>query len=101
MSWITIVAELLCGAAVVAGAIVPLVCIPMAAILLVALLYVPLQFGFSYIKLKSVTPDGIKFGPPGYEVIVLYLSSLWCLAVLGAGSFSIDSWLLNKLRLQK
>src|SRR5262245_42161851 len=57
MSWLTIVAELVCGGAVLLGLFIPLVCIPMAIILIVALLYVHLPFGFSSIKLQAVTPE--------------------------------------------
>ena len=100
MSWVTIVSELACGAAVLLGLFVPLILIPMAIILIVALLYVHLPFGFSSIKLQAVTADGIKFGPPGYEVIMLYLNLLWCLAVLGPGPLSLDTWLSKRLRTQ-
>ena len=101
MSWVTIAAELACGAAVLLGLFIPLVCIPMAIILIVALLYVHLPFGFSSIKLQAVTPEGIKFGPPGYEVILLYLNALWCLAVFGAGPLSLGALLSKKHRTKK
>ena len=98
MSWLTIATELAGGIAILTGLMVPVICIPLAAIMLVALFFVHLPFGFSSIKLQAVTPQGIKFGPPGYEVILLYLSCLWSLAVLGAGPLSLDSWLSKKLR---
>ena len=100
MSWVTIAAELLCGFAVLVGAFVPLMCIPMAVILVTAMLYVHLPFGFSSVKLQAVTSEGIKFGPPGYEVILLYLVCLSALVILGAGPLSVDGWLKNKLNLK-
>lgn len=100
MSWLTIGTELMCGSAMLIGVAVPLICIPMAVILTVAMVTVHLQFGFSSIKLQAVTPSGIKFGPPGYEVIVLYLGCLSNLVILGAGAFSIDS-LLQRRRGEK
>jgi putative oxidoreductase len=96
MSRVTIAAELICGAGILAGALVPLLCIPMAVILLVAMIAVHLPFGFSSIKLQAVTSEGIKFGSPGYEVILLYLVSLVTLFVLGAGPLSIDGWLAKR-----
>jgi len=98
MSWVTITAELVCGVAVFVGGLVPLACIPMAVILIVAMVSVHLRFGFSSIKLQAVTSDGIKFGPPGYEVILLYLACISALLILGSGPWSIDSWLESKIR---
>jgi putative oxidoreductase len=69
-----------------------LMCLPTAVILLVALFTVHLPFGFSSIKIQAVTSEGIKFGPPGYEVILLYLVCLTTLFLLGAGSISVDAW---------
>jgi putative oxidoreductase len=45
--------------------------LPMAAVLLVAMLTVHLPYGFSSIKLISVSPAGAQFGPPGYECDLL------------------------------
>ncbi len=98
MSWVTIGAELFCGFAILIGGLVPLMCIPTAAILIVAMLYVHLPFGFSSIKLQAVTPDGIKFGPPGYEVNLVYLVCISTLIILGAGPLSVDSWLKKKFK---
>jgi putative oxidoreductase len=98
MSWVTIAAEVVCGAAVFVGAFVSLACVPMAVILIVAMVSVHLRFGFSSIKLQAVTSDGIKFGPPGYEVILLYLACISALLILGSGPWSIDSWLESKIR---
>ena len=101
MSFVTIFAELICGASMLIGALVPLLCLPMTVILLVAMFFVHLPFGFSSIKLQAVTSEGIKFGPPGYEVILLYLVSLSALFRFGAGPYSVDSWIKKKLKLNK
>ena len=55
MAWLTILTELIGGLAVLLGAFVPLVSLPMAAVLFVAMLTVHLPYGFSSIKLLSVT----------------------------------------------
>ena len=99
MAWVTIILELLCGLAILAGAFVPLVSVPMAAILLVAIFTVHLPYGFTSIKLMAVTPDGPQFGPPGYECDLLYLACLAALVMAGAGPWSIDGVLRKRWRL--
>jgi putative oxidoreductase len=93
MAWLTIWTELLGGLAVLLGAFVPLVCVPMSAVLLVAIFGVHWQYGFSSIKLLAVTPEGAKFGPPGYECDLLYLACLVAMALGGSGPLSIGSFL--------
>src|SRR6516162_8980492 len=67
MGWLTILTEIIGGAAILLGALVPLASIPMAAVLLVAIFAVHLPYGFSSIKLVAVTAAGAQFGPPGFE----------------------------------
>ena len=90
MAWATILTEVLGGAAVILGAFVTLVSIPMAAILLVAIFTVHLPYGFTSIKLMTVTPAGAQFGPPGYECNLLYLACLAALVLGGSGPMAID-----------
>jgi putative oxidoreductase len=90
MAWSTILVELLGGFAVILGAFVAIVSVPMAAVLLVALFKIHLPYGFSSIKLMAVTAAGAKFGPPGYEVNLLYLACLAALVMGGAGPLAID-----------
>jgi putative oxidoreductase len=90
MAWSTILTELFGGLAVILGAFVAIVSVPMAAVLLVALFKVHLVYGFSSIKLIAVTTAGAQFGPPGYEVNLLYLACLAALVMGGAGPFSVD-----------
>lgn len=96
MSWATIFVELGGGMAVLLGALIPLVSIPMAIVLLTAIFTVHLPYGFSSIKLQAVNADGIKFGPPGYEVGLLYLACLGTLIMAGAGPLSFDGWLRRR-----
>ena len=90
IAWSTIVVELLGGLAVLLGAFVALVSLPMAAVLLVAIFTVHLPYGFSSIKLMSVTSAGAQFGPPGYETNLLYLACLAALVLGGSGPLAID-----------
>ena len=95
MAWATIVVELVGGLAVLAGALVPLVSVPMAAVLLVAMFKVHLAYGFSSIKLLSVTEAGAQFGRPGYEVNLLYLACLATLVLGGSGPWAVDGLLAS------
>jgi putative oxidoreductase len=97
MGWATILVEVLGGALVFLGALVPLATIPMAAVLLVAIFTVHLPNGFSSIKLQSFDAAGAHFGQPGYETDLLYLAGLVALCLGGAGPFSIDGWLRSKI----
>jgi len=90
MAWLTILTELLGGFAVILGAFVPIVSLPMAAVLLTAMFTVHLPYGFSSIKLLAVTAAGPKFGPPGYEVALLYIACLATLVMGGSGPFAVD-----------
>ena len=96
MAWLTILTELIGGLAVLLGAFVPLVSPPMAAVLLVAMLTVHLPYGFSSIKLLSVTSGRAQFGPPGYELDLLYLACLAAPVFGGSGPMAIDHYLRKK-----
>jgi putative oxidoreductase len=96
MAWLTILTELIGGLAVLLGAFVALVSLPMAALLLVAMFTVHLPYGFSSIKLMSVTSGHAQFGPPGYEVNLLYLACLAALVLGGSGPMAIDRYLRKK-----
>jgi len=96
MAWATILVELLGGLAVLLGVFIPLVSVPMAGVLLTAMFTAHLQYGFSAIKLQAVTAAGAQFGPPGYEVDLLYLACLAALVLSGSGPFSIGSFLTKR-----
>src|ERR1700756_5242285 len=96
MAWLTILTELFGGLAVLLGAFVSLVSLPMAALLFVAIFTVHLPYGFSSIKLMSVTAGRAQFGPPGYEVNLLYLACLAALVFGGSGPLAIDGVLRTR-----
>jgi len=91
-AWLTTLVELIGGFAVLVGAFIPIVSLPMAVVLFTALFTIHLPYGFFSVKLVEVTASGTKFGPVGYEVILLYLVSLGALVLGGAGPLSIDQW---------
>jgi putative oxidoreductase len=90
MAWLTILVELLGGLAVLVGAFVAVVSVPMVVVLLVATFSVHLPYGFSSIKLLAVTAAGPTFGPPGYEVNLLYIACLAALVMGGSGPFALE-----------
>ena len=96
MAWLTTLIEIFGGLAVLLGALIPLASLPMAAILLVAIFTVHLPYGFSSIKLMSVTAGRAQFGSPGYECSLLYLACLAALVISGSGPMSIDGYLRRK-----
>jgi putative oxidoreductase len=96
MAWLSILTEVFGGLAVLLGALVPLVSLPMSAVLLVAMFTVHLPYGFSSIKIMSVTSGRAQFGPPGYEVNLLYLACLAALVLGGSGPMAVDGYLRKK-----
>jgi putative oxidoreductase len=95
MGWMTIFVELVGGFALLMGALIPLVSVPLAGIMLVAIVTVHLPYGFSSIKLQSVTKDGPQFGKPGYETSLLYLAGLATLVIGGPGPLAVDGLLVR------
>src|SRR5262245_34881806 len=49
---------------------------PLIVMMLVAMFTVHLRYGFSAINTIGLTADGPQFGPPGYEVNLLYIAGL-------------------------
>jgi len=98
LAWATTLVELVGGFAILVGAWVPLAALPMAVVLLTALFTVHLPYGFFSVKLVEVTAGGTRFGPVGYEVVLLYLASLAALVLGGAGAVSVDGWRLARVR---
>ena len=78
------------------AALVVFVSLPLAALLLVAVFTVHLPYGFSSIKLMSVTAGRAEFGPPGFECNLLYLACLTALVFAGSGPLGIDDHLKRK-----
>jgi len=92
MAWLTIATEILGGIAIVIGAFISLVSIPMIVMLVTAIFTVHLPYGFSSIKLLSVSNGMAKFGPPGYECDLLYIACIVALALIDPTPWSVDSY---------
>jgi putative oxidoreductase len=97
-AWVSTFIEILGGVAIVAGAFVAAVSIPLIVMMLVAMFTVHLRYGFSAINTIGLTADGPQFGPPGYEVNLLYIAGLLALILGGAGPLSIDGLFTHRKR---
>src|SRR5215469_18438036 len=89
-AWVSTLIEIIGGLAILAGAFVAVVSVPLIVMMLVALFTVHLRYGFSAINTIGLTAAGPQFGPPGYEVNLLYIAGLLALILGGAGPLSID-----------
>jgi len=92
--------ELVGGFALIIGAFVTIVSVPLIISMLVAMFTVNVRFGFSAIKTIGLNESGPMFGPPGYEINLLYVAGLLLLMVAGAGPLSVDRWLKDRPRSQ-
>ena len=97
-AWVTSLFELVGGVSLMAGAFVVPLAVPLALIMLTAMFKIHLQYGFSSIRLKAITPAGAEFGPIGYEINLLYIAGLLTLALSGPPRLSLDYWLRQKTR---
>jgi len=92
MAWVTIITEIVAGIAFLVGAFVLLVSIPAIILLAVAIFTVHLPYGFSSIKLMSVTNGRAQFGPAGYECDLLYIACILALVLIGPTPWSVDNY---------
>jgi putative oxidoreductase len=95
-AWVVTLLELIGGFALILGAFVAIASIPLIISMLVAMLTVHVRYGFSSIKAIGLTATGPVFGPPGYEINLLYIAGLLALILIGAGPLSIDQLLRRK-----
>lgn len=96
MAWVVTLVEIFGGLAILAGAFVTLVSIPLMAIHLVAMFGVHLQYGFSSVNTVGLTTAGPQFGPPGFEVNLLYIAGLLAIMMGGGGVWSVDRLLARR-----
>jgi hypothetical protein len=68
------------GFALIIGAFVTIISIPLIISMLVAMFTVNVRYGFSAIKTLGLNESGPIFGPPGYEINLLYIAGLLILS---------------------
>ncbi|MDR6943158.1 DoxX family protein [Mucilaginibacter pocheonensis] len=95
MSIVAPYTELIGGFLILIGLFTRWVSIPLIISMLVAMLTVNIHYGFSSIKTIGLTPAGPLFGPPGYEINLLYIACLLSLMITGAGALSVDLLMVN------
>lgn len=83
--------ELLGGVAILIGAYIAIAAIPLALTMLVAMVTIQVHYGFSSVNTVGFAPDRPRFGPPGYEINLLYIACLISLMITGGGRYSVDS----------
>lgn len=95
-AWVSSLIEVLGGLFILLGFFVRITALPLICIMLVAMFTVNINYGFSSVKTIGLTPQGPLFGPPGYEINLLYIAGLISLIITGAGIFSVDSVIAKK-----
>ncbi|MES2425573.1 MAG: DoxX family protein [Bacteroidota bacterium] len=88
--------ELLGGLAILLGIFTTIIATPLICTMVVAVITIHFKFGFSTVNTIGLTSTGPKFGPPGYEINLLYIAGLLSLMLTGAGVFSVDDWLIKR-----
>jgi putative oxidoreductase len=95
-AWLVTGVEVLGGIAIIIGAFVLLASVPLFVSMAVAMLTIHVHYGFSAVNTVGLTATGPVFGPPGYEINLLYMCALAALAVAGPGALSVDQWLRSR-----
>jgi putative oxidoreductase len=95
-AWVVTLTEVFGGIAIMAGALVAVASVPLIVSMLVAMFTVQLRYGFSSVNTVGLTPDGPVFGPPGYEINLLYIGALLVLAFVRPSPWSVDEWLARR-----
>jgi len=95
MAWMSVCIELLGGLALLAGLAVSFTALPLIGTMLVAMFTIHIHFGYSSVNTIGLTPQGPVFGPPGYEINLLYIAGLLSLILTGAGRYSLDALLVK------
>jgi putative oxidoreductase len=95
-AWMVTLLEVFGGLAILTGVVVAIVSIPLIISMLVAMFTVQLRYGFSSVNTIGLTPSGPLFGPPGYEINLLYIAGLLALILAGPSMLSVDRWVANR-----
>jgi putative oxidoreductase len=95
-AWMVTSLEILGGLLLIVGLVVAIVSLPLAVSMLVAMCTIHVHYGFSSVNTIGLTAAGPVFGPPGYEINLLYLAGLWALAASAPTPWSLDRWRANR-----
>jgi putative oxidoreductase len=95
-AWMVTFVEILGGSLLIIGFLVSLVSVPLIISMLIALITVQIHYGFSSVNTIGLNAAGPIFGPPGYEINLLYIAALVALALSGPSAASVDRLLFHK-----
>jgi putative oxidoreductase len=90
LSWVATIVEVGGGLLLIAGAFTTVVGLVLILHMLIAMFKVHFAQGFNFMHVTGMTPQGMQFGMPGYEVNLLYIAMLLALVLSGAGKWSVD-----------
>ena len=90
-AWMVTCLEIFGGISVILGLFVTLISIPLIISMMVAMFTIHIHYGFSSINTIGLTPSGPVFGPPGYEINLLYIAGLLALTFSAPSSLSLDA----------
>ena len=89
-AWVVTLVEIFGGIAILVGLGVVFASVPLIASMFVAMLTLHRRYGFSSVNTIGLTATGPVFGPPGYEINLLYITALLLLAAGGPGALSLQ-----------
>ena len=95
-AWMVTCVEILGGLFLISGFFVALVSVPLIISMLVALFTIHIHYGFSSVNTVGLTPSGPVFGPPGFEINLLYIAGLIALALSSPTAASVDQILFRE-----
>jgi putative oxidoreductase len=95
-AWIVTCVEVLGGALMIIGFLVAIVSVPLIISMLVAMFTLQIHYGFSSVNTIGLTPSGPVFGPPGFEINLLYIAGLIALALSSPTAASVDRILFRE-----
>ncbi len=91
-AWMVTGLEIIGGVAIIIGAFVLITSIPLIVSMIVAMATIHWHYGFSAVNTIALRPSGPVFGPPGYEVNLLYIGALVALSLADVSALSVDAW---------
>ena len=97
-AWMVTTLEIVGGIALLCGAFVLIASVPLAISMLVAIATIHWRYGFSAVNTIGLSTTGPIFGPPGYEVPLLYIAALLALSLSDPSALSVDGWLRRRTR---
>ena len=90
-AWVVTLVEVCGGLAILLGVGIASAAVPLIGSMLVAMFTLHVRYGFSSVNTIGLTATGPVFGPPGYEINLLYVAALLVLAAAGPGPLSLES----------